>query len=575
MYEVYAGSLLLYSSTIENLKIFDAKISLEVNKTGSFTFTIYPDHPYYKFIYKLKTIITVYQDDYLLFRGRVLNDGMGFRNEKNIECEGDLAFLIDSIQRPYDYTGSIEGFLSMLITNHNSQVEAAHQFTLGTVTVVDSNNTITRSSIDYGKTLDIINDKLIKLLGGYIRVRHSNGVHYLDYLADFNLLSPQKIEFSKNLLDLKRIRKGEDIATALIPLGAKLKDESGNNTDERLTIKSVNDNVDYIYSQDAVSNYGWIFTTNIWDDVTQANHLLVKGRNYLNELISAAETIELSAADLASIDSSVNSFHIGTYVRVTSNPHGIDQNFLVSKLDIDLLKPASNSLTLGGVVESFTEKSLLMDTEPKKGEKGDKGDSGKDAAVQSTTEPTDKSYMWLDTSLNPPLLKRWNGTEWVVVNDTSETLTLLEQRVSSEIQSSADTITQIITESYYTKGDTDELIASQSATWESTAQGFTMQFDTLKKDIDDVLSNTDTQFEEISKYIRFVDGKILLGEVGNELELQIANDRISFLQNNSEVAYFSNRKLYVTDGEYTNSLTLGNFVFFPRANGNLSFKKIN
>ena len=85
---------------------------------------------------------------------------------------------------------------------------------------------------------------------------------------------------------------------------------------------------------------------------------------------------------------------------------------------------------------------------------------------------------------------------------------------------------------------------------------------------------TDANFEEIRKYIRFVEGKILLGEVGNELELQIANNRISFLQSNAEVAYFSNNKLYVTDGEYTNSLRLGQFAFLPRENGNLSFKKL-
>ena len=84
----------------------------------------------------------------------------------------------------------------------------------------------------------------------------------------------------------------------------------------------------------------------------------------------------------------------------------------------------------------------------------------------------------------------------------------------------------------------------------------------------------DAEFEEIRKYIRFVDGMILLGEVGNELELQISNDRISFLQDGAEVAYFSNRKLYVTDTQILHSLQLGNFAFMPRDNGNLSFKKI-
>lgn len=98
-----------------------------------------------------------------------------------------------------------------------------------------------------------------------------------------------------------------------------------------------------------------------------------------------------------------------------------------------------------------------------------------------------------------------------------------------------------------------------------------MQFTGLFEELN---SEYQGKFEDFSKYIRFVDGNIILGEVGNELTLKIQNDRISFLQNEREVAYFSNNKLYVTDGEFLHSLQLGNFAFIPRANGNLSFKRI-
>ena len=76
------------------------------------------------------------------------------------------------------------------------------------------------------------------------------------------------------------------------------------------------------------------------------------------------------------------------------------------------------------------------------------------------------------------------------------------------------------------------------------------------------------------RYIRFVDGDIILGEVNNNLMLKISNDKISFLQNGIEVAYMTDNKLYITDGEFLNSLQLGNFAFYPRTSGNLSFKKI-
>lgn len=91
-------------------------------------------------------------------------------------AEGELAFLLDSVQRPYDYSGTISGFLNLLIDNHNAQVEEAKWFTVRNVTVTDQNDYIVRSNIDY---VDIWT------------------------------------ELQKKLIDLKRIRKGADIATAL------------------------------------------------------------------------------------------------------------------------------------------------------------------------------------------------------------------------------------------------------------------------------------------------------------------------------------------------------------------------
>ena len=41
-----------------------------------------------------------------------------------------------------------------------------------------------------------------------------------------------------------------------------------------------------------------------------------------------------------------------------------------------------------------------------------------------------------------------------------------------------------------------------------------------------------------------------------------------------EVAYMSNNKLYITDGEFLTSVKIGSFQFVPRDNGNLSFMKV-
>lgn len=72
MYRIYCDESLLYHSKLSSLKVFRPSVELEVNKTGSFVFTLYPDHPHYDNIKKMNSIITVYQGDFVLFRGRVL-----------------------------------------------------------------------------------------------------------------------------------------------------------------------------------------------------------------------------------------------------------------------------------------------------------------------------------------------------------------------------------------------------------------------------------------------------------------------------------------------------------------------
>ena len=192
--------------------------------------------------------------------------------------------------------------------------------------------------------------------------------------------------------------------------------------------------------------------------------------------------------------------------------------------------------------------------------------------VQSTTAPSITTYMWLDISVEPPILKRYNAetASWVVVNDTTEVIYNLEQNLEASITKSAQDITLAVSEDYYLKDETDSLISSVGTLIEQTKNSVEIQFNQFSADIEAVANGADAEFEEIRKYIRFEDGKIMLGETGNELELVIANDRISFLQDGAEVAYFSNRKLYVTDGEYTHSLRVGRLSITPRSNGNTS-----
>lgn len=530
MYQVYCDSFLLFSDSVEGYELFNPKVELELNKFGSFEFAMYNNHPNFDRLQRLKSIITVYQGNYLMFRGRILDDEQGFYNEKQVTCEGELAFLVDSIQRPYDFTGTPAELFTQFINNHNAQVDAAHQFKVGNITVTDPNSYIARSDSEYLNTWDSIEKKLIETHGGYLWVRHEEDGVYLDYLAELNFLAPQTIEFGKNLLDLKRQTKGEEIATAIIPLGAK--EEGGA---ARLTIAAVNNDVDYVYNQEAVDKYGWIFRVQIWDDVTEASNLLSRGNAFLSEQIQLLYSVDLDAADMATVDKDIESFHLGTQVRVTTNPHSINQLFLVTKLSVNLLQPAGNKLTLGASVYTLTEQAVIgqISTENK--------------VVNISSD--------MDEKLNLGL-------------------TETERKLSAQIAATAESITSTVMDEVYLKDDVDALVSAVSTQITQTAEDVEIRFTDFSQEIEAVAAGTDAQFEEISKYIRFVDGNIILGEEGNTLTLRIENDRISFLDTGMEVAYFSNNKLYVTDAEFLHSLQLGNFAFIPRSNGNLSFKKV-
>lgn len=143
----------------------------------------------------------------------------------------------------------------------------------------------------------------------------------------------------------------------------------------------------------------------------------------------------------------------------------------------------------------------------------------------------------------------------------------------SQINKEKDAIRTEISEKYYDKENLDSQFGEISSKLEQTKDSFNFEFTNFKTDIDNSIKQNNVSFTEIHKYIRFIDGNIYLGAEDNPIQLIEKNDRISFVQAGSEVAYFSNNKMYVNDGQFNNTLRIGNFEFSPRPNGSLDFKK--
>ena len=547
MYRIYTDNELIYDSTLEDYVITKGVIEKEVNKFGSFVFGVTTDNPYYDRIKKLKSIIKVRKRDEIVFRGRVFTSNDDFYNNRVFTCEGDLAFLRDSIQRPYEFTGSPADLFRQFITNHNEQVDPEKQFIIGQITVTDTNDYINRSNSNYDDTFTNFSEHLLKTHGGYIHVTYNeNEEAVINWFADFPYESGQVIEFGENLLDYVKTNSAENVATAIIPLGAKIEPETPETEDEtteptettetlerRVTIASVNNGVDYIYDATAVEVYGWIFATVTWDDVTLPENLLKKAQAELRKIINQNITIELNAIDLSVMSSNIDSFRFGAYTRILSKPHKVDERLLLEKQSIDLLKPDNDKITLGYTLSTFTDSSA--------------NNAHNSESIIKQIEIIESNYALND-----------------VVSEAVETL-------RSAINQTSTSITTEVSENYVTK---DGLDSELSTKFTQLNDSFLFEFTQLKTVVDDNDSNTKGQIEEIKSFIHLDNGDVVLGKTNDNITLRLKNNRVSIVEGTNEVAYFSNNKLYITDAEILASLRIGNFSFIPRSNGNLSFKKV-
>lgn len=355
MYTLRVDNQLLYKDGIGELQmVSNPQIELELNKSGTLDFDIQSGHPMYDKIEKLTTYIDLYDEETWLWRFRVVNEKEDFYKIKTVECEGILSFFVDSIQRPFEFTGGIKKFLEQMVKVHNSQVEKEKQFTVGLVSVTDSNDYINRSSGNYNNTLSMLNEKLVKTHGGYLRVRRENQINYLDYLSDYNKISEQSIVFGENLQDLEHYIQGDNVITAIIPLGADLEEEGINGVKKRTTIESVNDGKDYLIHEAGSKIFGLIWDTVTFDDVTIPTNLKKKAEAYLEESINFDYSLEISAIDMKYIDKNLPFIMLGSWIRVKSPPHNLDTQMLVSKLNINLGNPESDIFILGSVLDNFT-----------------------------------------------------------------------------------------------------------------------------------------------------------------------------------------------------------------------------
>lgn len=547
VFRIFVDGQLFYHPHLSQLSITEAKVQEDAENIDSLTLSAPFNHPYLSAIQPMASTIVCKKDDLTVFEGRVLDDGTDFYNTHTWTCESCLAYLKDTMQPPFSYQGPLRGLLEQFLSVHNAAVEGKKQFTIGTVTVTDNNDYISYSNSDYSVTMDAIQDKLIKTHGGYLQVSYTESGKVLDYLEDFSDRSLQTVEFGKNLTDVKITRDHTERVTALIPLGAKLTetDEDGNETetDTRLDITVANDGKNYVYDEDAVGEIGWIWTTEIWEDVTLAGNLLRKAKARIAELAKGVTSMELTIVDESDTGADIGDIRARMYVRCISKPHGIDGTYLCLSRTRDYLDPSGNTITIGAAGVRLTSQSAKQDQNI--------------------------------TSIEDDLLGQTSKIEDMA--SKVEQIPALQENIRecySEITKTSEEINLSVREEFISRSELETIQKDFETSITQNSTEIRMDFTAIT---DEIRENVSTNQLLLEEYIRFKGALIELGKVGSAFTAELSNEELAFKENGQKIAYISNQSLVITNAEIRNKLSLGNesrgwFDFIPRTNGNLSIK---
>jgi hypothetical protein len=446
MYTIFIDDTPINDLFSSSKTVSNPKMRLEIGKAGSLEFSIPSVNQISSELVPLKTKVRVEVDGEELFDGRILTKSKDFWNTRKITCEGNLAYLVDSVQKGEKFEGKTHDLFKQIVNNHNKRVEEDKRFVVGTIGIENRDVYIAGQSDEIYEDLemnrfnykqiaingvtntwptsfDYIDSCLIQYCGGYLRTRKVNGVTYIDLVLDYGNVNIPEIQFGVNLLDLTEETSIDELFTVLIPLG-----------DENLDISSVNGGSDELVDEAGVARYGRIVKTHVFSGVSNAHTLLENGRRFLANQNNIPSTFSVKAIDIHFINPDIKSIHCGDRVHVDSAPHGILDYMTCTRIEYDLENPENNVYTFGIPHQTLTDR-YRKDKKQKTDSSGGGGAAG-GVASEEAQEKLDKFYdAWIDVSPElgtvklGALYKRYMNTE-----------TILHQKVGIELDAAAGNV---------------------------------------------------------------------------------------------------------------------------------------
>lgn len=189
--------------------------------------------------------------------------------------------------------------------------------------------------------------------------------------------------------------------------------------------------------------------------------------------------------------------------------------------------------------------------------------------------------------LGRPKLELGNkATDWTPApEDVDEAINTERTERQSAIETKANEITSKVSETYVSNSAFEHYQNTVSTQFTQTKKDFTWsinqsvtdaknemsgQIDSVNGRLDGLKQTTDN----VNSYMSFDNDALTLGKSDSAFKTKITNQEWSIQKNGTKVTYINDQTMYITDGQFTQSLEVGAFGFVPRANGSLDFKKV-
>lgn len=432
----------------------DPTVSRDLGKTGTMEFTIHPNHPYYHAIAQMRTIIRVDYDGDTIFRGRILTIDNTMTGAKRIHCEGDMAFLLDSIQmatkKEKRTSRTLNDYIKDVLSKHNSQMKESGEtdkciypgYIPGAYpSSITSTQQIANKKAKHGsdsteQTMNAL-ETLLNDYGGFFQTRYSEADHktYLDWCRHWfrnDTENKQPVAITQNIIDAQSNSEVDNIFTALIPIGSK-EGEDVFITNYKTDIHGKNNRIlvpqiTKVFSaselktgymtkalyEKAVDQYGIIYKTHQFPNADTAAKLWTYACDWIkNNYVGGITSYDLSAFDMHHVDRTVSKYLVGDRIELTihsdmaeldeynadDRANTVDRTLLSVKYDLH--HPDKNSYTAGIPSDILDrEYGTKSTSKSKAGGSGGKGAGGKIGGGNTKKQQEELQQQAREKSLN-------------------------------------------------------------------------------------------------------------------------------------------------------------------------------